>query len=943
MKTFLSDCVDDILRRGVDTSDLCIVLPSKRAATFMVRDFVSNGSKPMILPDFITINDLFERISGLTIADNCIITAKLYLLYIKHLTTDESFDQFVSWGTMLINDFDDIDKYLVDPKEIFANIKSLKEIDLRFSYLDDKQLSLIRRFWGAMVGDKLSEEQKSLSVIWEKILPIYQELRDELIHNSMAYEGMAFRAAVEKLTGSESVSLQHKTYAFIGFNALNKCEKELMLWLQMHGKALFYWDSDPYYFTHDWCEAGYFIRQNVLMFPCSLPNVLEPKLKDKDVELMQCPSVVAQVKQIPSILAEWVGSGHDLSSCAIVLCDESLLLPLIHSLPPWVDNVNITMGYPLKISQAAASLSLLLRLQRNAQRGYFLFNDVLEIIQSPLLKLILPRTISDFIESRKWHKFDKVPHSSINSYCPLLFYQVSDGYSLLAYLRKTCQNIVEKINDGLITDLSLDVQRECFFSIFINFNRIELIIMQEPLLGTVPLTTMLINDFLSSAKVSFVGEPLRGLQVMGILESRVLDFDKVIMLSVNEGQMPSSSVASSYVPFNLRQGFEMPTVKERDAIYAYYFYRLLHRASSATLAYVSGGIKPQEKSRYLQQIEYDDAFFARFTNVQLTLKPYKEELIQIDKTADIIKQLRDDFCGSGRGLSAKALNTYIDCRLKFYYQYIKHIKSEDEIDELPDHITFGNVFHKAMQVFYTPFVNKVLDNSFFEHHLNDNTMIEQAIRAAFVDAKLSAGKSQEIDGYYEIIFNVVKQYVYHTVNLDSSLSPLIVRELEFPLPPLTRAITVRDDVFDCKLYGLADRIDQARGCTRIVDYKTGKRSNSVKNIGSLFEMDADVTKRNDKVFQSLYYSLLYKKVSGEEKVRPELIFVRENAVSQNTSIIVGNSVVEDISGVEEELLEGLDALLNDIFDCNIPFTQNTRACVYCEFAAMCGKTTKPKI
>ena len=929
MEMFIDECVKNILEKKIDTRKLCVVLPSKRASLFVIESFKrSIGSKPIIQPELITINELFKKISGLSIVDDLIAISKLYTIYKEHLCTDETFEDFVCWGQVLLNDFDDIDKYLVDPSAIFANIEDIKEIDQRFSYLTPEQIQLIKRFWGSFISEKLSIEQESMYKVWKKLLPIYIDLKELLVRNGIGYEGLAYRNSIEILEKDNHLVFKDKTFAFIGFNALNECEHRLLRFLKAKGKALFYWDSDPYYTNNDWNEAGYFLKENMQRYPSEISTNVNSCLVGKQVSIVQCPSSVSQVKYVSEILSSWVSSGVDWSKTAVILCDETLLLSLIHSIPHEISKVNITMGFPLKVSPASECIMVLLKMYKNISKNSFLYCDLLDVLQNDLSRRIINKDIYDFINNKKWLKYDRICIDDISFYCKDLFVNIKNGEECLDVLRNISLKIISKIGEKNTFN---DILRECFYTIYTRINQIDLVIKEDINLRSLQIVMMLVKQALNSSKVSFVGEPLQGLQVMGILESRVLDFENLLVLSVNEGNLPSTSISSSYIPFNLRQGYGLPTIKQRDAIYSYYFYRLLQRSNDVRCLYVSGALKNEEMSRYLSQIYYDDSFKKTITNISIPLKNKPSVTLTINKTDVVMNQLRLKFCDSGRALSAKALNTYIDCNLKFYYQNVVNIYKEEELDEIPNNMTFGNIYHKAMQNVYGEAIGVVLDVKKIELILNDNEKITKTGKKAFEDENI--GTQMILSGYYEIIFNVVTKYVIQTLKTDIKRAPFKIIGLEYELKPYDKTIMINDESFDLKLFGLIDRIEETESETRIIDYKTGKRENNIKDINSLFNKDTFV--RNDKVFQALFYSFLYKQTTGNKIIKPSLFFVRENAVNADSSIYVKNNELKNFIDVEEEYMESLFKLLEDIFDKNIPFNRNEKSCLFCDYKRMC--------
>lgn len=941
MNSFLFEAITDIYEKeGNNLQHVCIVVPGKRAGIHIKKCFGKIIDKPIFLPQITTINELVKQSAGITVIDSFILVFKLFEVYKRHVKTEESFDEFFYWGEMLLNDFDDIDKYSISAKDLFSNIESIKEIDQQFAYLDKEQIDVIRQFWGSFIAEKLSSDQDSFYEIWKKLYPIYVEFTEQLKTEKLGYEGLAYRLVVDSIRDGNSQLFPQEKYLFLGFNALNQCEHLLFKELRTQEKARFYWDVDHYYYDNTIHEAGYFVRQNIKMHGNELNAISDNLLSKKDLSIISAPSSVIQVKHVSSIIQSWIENAIDLSSCAIILCDENLLLSMLYSLPSEVKAVNITMGFPIKVTPVYTTIQTLLKLQRNYSKRGFLYQDVVEVANDSLLQSLIGVSIKKSLGGFVGHAYDGIEVSQLatDETISYVFTPIVSGKSLLEYLQKIIISISKQIQEREIDSVGDTIILECLYTTYTSINTI-IELLSKVAIDEISIAINLLKKALAGLQVPFAGEPLAGLQIMGILESRLLDFDHVVFVSANEGIMPTGKAPSSFIPFSLRQGFGLPTIKQRDAIYAYYFYRAMQRAQSVSILYStqSNDNSVGEMSRYVSQLLYDDSFTKTLQNITVNLYPQSIEKPDIEKTKESIAILLSKFTGEVKGLSPSAINTYLYCEVQFYYQYIVGLYEVDEVLELPDELEFGNLYHKAMQNIYKDKNDSIIDKEFIQTIIDSPQTIDNCVRNAFAEIYKSIKYLKKIEGYKRIIFDVIISYVKNTLHVDKKSAPFELLGVEYPIESILLPIDVNGVRIPVMLSGNIDRVERIGDKVRIIDYKTGKRSSESKDWDELFT--SDVKQRNAKIFQTLLYCYLFTKKTGIGSVQPMLYFVRESSINSDASISVNKQTIDNFAEYYTDFEEGLKGVIQKIFDETKPFvrTSDGDKCKNCAYKEMCRK------
>ncbi len=948
MNGFLYSVTDFLYNKyQQNISDFTIVFPNRRAGVFFTKYLSEISKKTMWMPQIFTINEFAQKLSNLQLADKLSLTFELYKSYKSVYKSYENFDDFYFWGEMLLNDFDDIDKYLIDADDIFQNISSIKDLDYNFDYLSEEQIKAIKQFFNNFDQGQISDKKESFIKIWNVLNPVYKNFKQKLAEKSIAYEGMIYRQVFDKIKNN-TLDLDFKRIVFIGFNALNKCENELFKYLQNNKLAEFYWDYDNYYTkTNKKHEAGLFLRDNINKFKNDdfLFNYDNLNSK-KNIEFISSPSDVAQTKLVSKILND---NNFDINNTAIVLADEHLLIPLLFSIPNEISEINVTMGYPLKDTPVYSLIKHIINLQKNAKKDkknntVFYHRDISNILNHQYINYDEQNDEENIIDKRKvYRKISNLQKPLLSK----IFVKIDDLSDFSNYITEVLYEAFQNITNESENSKSQNLDQEYIYHIFIAVKRLNEIIKSEKIDLKIETYFKLFDKVIQSLSIPFTGEPLAGLQIMGVLETRVLDFENVIILSMNEGVLPKSGISSSFVPYNIRKGFGLPTIENQDAVYAYYFYRLIQRAKNVFLVYntQSSGITANEKSRFLYQLKYEHDFNIVEKNLIFEIGVNKPKEISIKKMPDIINKL-NLYLSTGEGqksFSPSALNVYKNCSLKFYFRYLAKLEKVEEVVEEIDAMYFGSITHKAMYLLYKDFKDKKIfvTKDEISQILKNKLLINNAIKKAFNTEYFKAKEDDDIEikGKDLLIFEIIKRYVNKILETDKSkFAPFSIIDLEksvnyrFP-------IMINNEKKHVNLYGKIDRIDQINNSRRIIDYKTGKEHNKFKDIEEVF--DNEKSSKTHEVFQILMYSMLYEKnFKPNINIEPCLFYIKKLYVQNfNINIWQNKNAINSYSLVSEVFENKLMDLIINIFDEDNYFeqTDDTDNCKYCEFADICKR------
>lgn len=944
MKRFLDSLVDLALAEsGGDMSKLHILFPNRRAALFFQKALAAKIEKPVWMPLMQTINEFVARHSSLQTADDLVLIDLMYQVYTRLQPQAESFDQFYPRAEIILSDFNDVDKYLVDPEKLFVYLKDVREVEIRFSGLEEEQVELIKQFWTHFEPQKPTEQKEAFLAWWNLLLPLYKGYQTLLREEGLAYEGMIYRDARERMLNGEQKVEKQITFLIAGFNALNTCEKDIFSFLRKQYSVRFYWDYDPAYVEEDTKhQAGHFLRENIRHFGQDFPAEAFQQGENR-FRLFETTTDTAQARLLPELLKrpqETGDKGPDVET-AVVLADENLLEPVIHGIPSSVQDINITMGYPLLRSPLYVLVSYLMKAFREArteQQAYlFRRNVVLQLGSHPLLQQ-LPEAMDDphWKEIQEGDSlFLKLPETG--SFWAELLGGKPDApafcrrmLSLLAKLEKQEQHKQEEEGDALYTDALLRMQ-ESFTLLLDHVEKTR----EKPGLQ---LFFRWVERYLRNRKVPFTGEPLTGLQVMGLLETRTLDFKHVIVLSCNEGVLPAGKGNPSLIPFSIRKSFSLPTHDHRDAVFAYYFYRLCQRADTIDLVYNTNteGLRKGEMSRYLLQMKYLYGRHMPVSRLGLPVVPEKKSPILIEKTGKI-GELLDEYCHeeSPAYLSPKALNTYIDCPLQFCLKYISRIPEEEEITEGLDALTFGNLFHKSVQLLYEPWLKKEMNKEQLEK-LQDRKGIEELVREAAVQV-LGTAEPTAYPGMESVVLSIIQKLTGRMLEIDAQRAPFETWGVEVPV---RHSLPLGDA--RVKLGGNIDRMDAQARILSLIDYKTGKIDAAAVGIPSLFDSQKD--NRNRAAFQLMLYALMLEKDYPDYEIAPQIFDVRSFYASKPDFEVQvkGEKRGEKhllFSAYADEFRKETEGVLTEMFSREIPFrqTENEKTCGYCPYRNVCKR------
>lgn len=954
--SFLNNVATDLYQRyGDKLSDCCVVFPNRRASLFFTRYLSDMIARPIWAPSFSAINELMQQLSQLQLADNLSLIFDLYEIYKKLKNTDETFDEFYFWGETMLSDFDDVDKNLVNAADLFKNIESLKDLRDRFEYLTDNQIQAIRVFWKNFNLEHLTAQKQNFISVWNILQPIYETYTAMLKDKGIGYEGMIYREAVKRLNEDREPDLPYQKIIFVGFNALNKCEKTFFKILQNLNIAEFYWDYDDYYLNNPVHEAGQFIRENLRDFP---PAATFPSnnLKGKKFTCIAVPSAVGQARVLPSLLHQ-LGT-PDYDTTAVVLADEQMLMPVLHSIPSDIRKINVTMGYPVTITPVYSFLEELINLQRNVrvqQNGQFIFyyKNVQSILKHPYSQYLHLKLPDDF-SARMVNEnkiFLKPSDFGDDKIVAKIFSKPSNPSEFADYMMDILYTAAENLDQkGPEEDEDPEqenkadiskVESEYLYYLFKAIKRLKEVLSEKNIDFSLVTFTRLLKKYIRGLSVPFTGEPLSGLQVMGILETRAVDFENIIILSMNEGNLPKSGTSPSFIPYSLRKAFGLPTIEHQDSIYAYYFYRLVQRAKNVVFTYNSRTDDSQtgEMSRFLIQLKYEPGFTIEERNItyNVNIQPAKE--IKISKNGEIMKAL---LAYTGKAyLSPSAINTYIDCSLKFYFKYIAQIEEAQEVSEEVDEMMFGNLLHKSMEYLYREEKGTLLQKENLHKMISDKNIIREALQQAFKEVVYKTEDFQ-ITGRNAIIFNVLKKYITRLLIADEAYSPFKILELErfcsFTIP-----MSFSSQAVQVNIGGIIDRVDDKEGNIRIIDYKTGEPDKKFSSIESLF--DSMTRKRNKAALQTFIYSQFYASERPEAiAIVPGLYFLKElfgGNWDYHLETGIRNKVqkITNYRDIAQEFEVQLYSLLANLFNKDLPFEQtaNQDTCRLCPYNGMCHR------
>ena len=947
-KTFLEYVAEDIIGKyGTDLSRIAVVFPNKRAALFLNEHLARIAGQPVWSPAYITISDLFRQHTDLKPADPIKLICDIHKSFTKCTGIDETLDHFYGWGQLLLADFDDIDKNMADADSIFCNLKDIHELD-DISYLDDEQKEMLKRFFANFSDDIESELKKRFLSLWSHFGDIYHDYNRRLTEQGIGYEGAIYR----KVASEETLHLKYDKYLFVGFNLIQKVERVLFSRLMKEGKAKFYWDFDEYYMPTARAQQSASVPNNTASFAAYLtdfPNELDNTDRDiyanmrrpKRIRFISSPTENAQAR----FASNWLLENDRYKAgrkTAVVMCDESILLPIMHSLPPEADKVNITSGFPLAMTPVASLVMLLFDLYTlGLRKKDTAFNP-------HYLKKLMAHPYARHLQEAQLKEVHlKGVHLS----------QVHQEES--ATLLHHIATLVKQV--GIATKQEGDaLTQESVFRMFTILNRLAALADSGDLLVDNTTLRRLVSQLVGAASIPFHGEPVIGVQIMGVLETRNIDFDNVLLLSCNEGNMPKGVNDSSFIPYSIRKAHGLTTIDNKVAIYSYYFHRLLQRAGDITIAYNNSTDNGHtgEMSRFMLQLLVESG--QKIDHYSLTAKnqpsPLMPKAIEKDETA--LSKLEEM-----SRLSPSAINTYIRCKLAFYYQYIAHIKEPDSDPETIDNRMFGNIFHRAAYLIYKDITDHspVIEKAHIQAYLSNRKLLASVVDRAFEEEECKTNNGLQI-----INREVIIEYITKLLKIDQQLCPFsilameeeakVYTQLSFTIPSggalkggaLVSSAPTKQ--YSLTIGGIIDRLDAVtdkqtgKRRIRVVDYKTGnKPSSAIKSIEEVFDPKNIASKHSNYFLQAILYSLIVSRSkewnAANDPVSPALLFIKQAATNDyDPTLCIDKHPISDVTVYEEEFLTKLKETVADMYSPDAAFTptDDRKKCELCPYRMLCG-------
>jgi hypothetical protein len=955
MRTFLQEVANTIVKDYPDWENLTVVFPNRRASLYFRKALTENLTTPRWAPNVVSIEEFISSFSELKEADKLSLIVSLYRAFKKVTHSEENLDHFYFWGEMLLRDFDELDKYMVNAEGLFRDLSNQKELDDYFDYLTEEQKKFLQDFWQT-VSFSDSDSKKSFLKLWQNLLGVYQEFKSTLVKDKKGYAGMIQREVAESFQGTASRT--NHAVVFAGFNALTTAEEKIITWFVQYQNARVFWDEDQFYIKEEHREAGTFFREyrkrTILEKTFSeKPSTLLGQ--EKKITILGIPQRAGQPKLLAQQLEELIiakknEQSIEIERTVIVLPDESLLLPVLYALPPALRAINVTMGYPLVNTPYYSLIDFLFELHLRKRKEEFYHRQVLAVLRHPYVKARLGEHGSIWIEEILKNNQVHIAPSFFISKITIKKNSLEIDHVIqsifTAVESKDFLKYVLTIIQELATSDAADgfMEKEFAFQFHRVLSRVDELNVSEPM--ELRMQQRMFRQIIRAEKVPFTGEPLEGLQIMGVLETRNLDFDHVIVLSLNEGLWPAAPRQGSYIPHTIRRAYKLPTSEHQDAMYAYLFYRLLQRAEKIDLYYNTepDKIGTGEMSRYLYQLIYETGWKHERKILYNPVEVRQTEAITIEKKLDVLQKLERYF---GKALTPSTLNTYLECRLKFYFRHLVELKEPEEVEEEADARIFGNIFHRVMELFYLDLKSPSGDWSVREENFtNLDAKLEYYIERSFREHfHLADQKKMNYNGLQLVVKEMVKKLATQVLAKDKKHAPFNIEFLEVNNFNITTQVIQGDKNLNIVLGGKIDRADRKENTVRILDYKTGGDLNIFTSIESLFNRNNE--KRNKAAFQAMLYALVYKKRNPDLftpksniKVQPGLINRKDIFRSDfEYGLYLNKERLEDVTDLLPEFEIHLQTLLQELFNPAQPFDQTAvlKTCSYCSYKEICGR------
>lgn len=987
--TFLHHIAQDLLKKyGTNLSEIAVVFPNKRASLFLNEELIllSDG-KPVWSPQYLTISELFRSLSPLVVADQIKLVCELFKHYSHHTKSPETLDDFYGWGELMLSDFDDLDKNLGDYTKIFENTSDLHDFDSQ-DFLTEEQKALLSRFFRNFQGPTNSALKENFTKLWNQLANIYSSYKEALRSEGIAYEGMLYREVAETF---DPAKLKAKKYIFIGFNLLQRVEQQLFEALQREDKAAFYWDYDAYYMDTD-NEAGKYIKSYLKAFPNELAAepIYNNLTKKENITYISASTEDIQARYVSQWLTpERIQAGK---KTAIVMCDEKILPTVVHCLPPEVKDINITTGYPLSQTLVATLVKEIFSLKLTGSsrlKGSLRLHQVNVLMHHPYMKFISEKAAEVTKEINSNHiLYPTIEQLSADEHLALLFAPLTEYagnhadpairlqrnkeimHCILATIKRIAKESskskaaeeTEIAEEGIETSTAqaaeeVAISREQQLMQESLYRMHQLITRVNTLLdsGELDLSELsmqsLINQIIRSTTVPFHGEPIMGIQIMGVLETRLLDFDNMLILSTNEDNIPKKVDDSSFIPHSIRKAYGLTTIENKVGIFAYYFHRMMQRASDVTFTYNSstGDTKTNEMSRFMMQLLAESPLTINRQTLTTDLTVNRNVIEPVEKNEAVLQRLNKI-----DQISPTAINQYLRCPLTFFYQHICGIKdTEDNDEDEMDNRIFGNVFHKAAELLYAPYVGHDIHREDIDAMIKDESRLERAINEALKLELFQMKQDQQmptLNGMQLINRDIVKKMILSLLRYDRRQTPFHLEALEKRIYD-SIAFPTNLGIRKLRIKGIIDRLDIVTGFNqnktlRVVDYKTGNgRPGSMKSVEDIFATDVVTNKHADYYIQTMLYSKILASPESvlpytNMPVAPALLYPHfAKSEDHNPILTINKEPIHDIRTYQAEFSKYLSGVLTEIFDESKPFmpTAISSRCEYCFYRNICGK------
>ena len=931
-----------------ETDSLCIILPNKRGALYLKQHLASVFKKTIWLPTIISAEDLVSQLSGLEQADSVDLICDLYVAYCSVLKDKaEPFDAFAKWGNLMLQDFNEADRYLVDTNALYQNLKEIKEIEN----------------W-SLSSNELTPTQKDYINFMQQMGLIYNEFTKNLLQKKQGYQGLMYRKAHENFKSSDSIN-KYSHIIIAGFNALNKVETIIFSELVKSKKASILYDIDTYYFENKEYEAGLFLRKNFTNSWLQSKSFIADNFKDinKKIDIVAVPHKIGQAQVVANQLSKWIAEGKSLTKTAVILADESLLFPIINQLPKEIEHVNITMEYPLRFTPIYDLTDNLISIHHSVSKNNsssFYYVDIFKIFQNSLfvkyynsfnpstnLQTVIQKIIDKNYVWLNINTLEDLFESNFMNIKPLFINWKSSINGVEAI-----SQILSFFNETENARLKLTAIDQEYLHVFTKyFNRLQSLVNTHTYLNSLLTLKSLFKQIIGAATVPFIGEPLKGLQIMGVLETRTLDFENIILLGINEGVLPSGKSVNSFIPNDLKRYFEMPLYGDKDAVYAYHFYRILQKASSVLITYNTEQslLGSGEKSRFITQLQFElekynpnhiitekmlsgDKLPASITNdISITKTPSNLDLI--------VKKLTTN--DTYNGLSPSALITYKDCSLRFFFRYGAGIKETSDVEENAEANTQGSILHESLEMLFTPYIGKVLKvEDIAQCKSKSEETVNTVFQNYFSQKESSFGKNflQK-----KVVNEYIKKLLNNDLNLIIQSKPanelLSIINLEVLLQT---SVIVKVNGKDTPIYikGSADRIDKLGNTIRVIDYKSSIKTSDKFTFVDFEKLFTD--SNYNKMLQLFIYAWMVVKnnMARPEELLPCIIpfkkfeenprFISENSKDKSPLLFTHELLQE----FEAYLITEIEAILNP--EINFTQTEDIKNCEYCAYANICN-------